>query len=256
MLPATQRARENEGRPHPTWEAAPVARRSWLVEAGESGRLARLFESSGTVALGWADVPGLEDLTGLDRDAVIDLLRGHRTVDAAHADATLLVRFRDDLRPGDLVVSVDTPARQLLVGEVTGAYEYRTDAPSDAHHHVRTVEWYGRYGRDDRTALSEEMARRTGLDAAVVELTPTDAWLALAARVRERPPLAAAAPRPAPARATRAAATKRAPRVAKPVVVPPPTHRLCPGCFSQKLLSQFRAGSEFCVVCREDRGDD
>ena len=237
-----------------------MARRCWLVRAGESGQFARAFESTGTVAVGGDDVPGLDDLTGLDREAIFDLIRPTSNADAAQGDTAKLLRFRDDVRTGDVVVTVDTPARQLIVGEITGGYEFRAEPPAAHHRHVHAVEWYGRYGREDRTILSEEMAKRTGLDSAVVELTPTDAWLAFAAGVRERPPLPAAPPRPATAAKARATktATKRAPRAAAKAepVVPPPTHRLCPGCFSQKLLSQFRPGSEICVVCREDNGED
>lgn len=203
-----------------------MARRCWYVKAGENGRLARAFEASATVALA-------------DGDERLD-------------------RFRDDVRVGDLAVIADWPSRQLLVGEVTGDLEDRTDDAGRLHH-VRTVEWYNRYGQGDRTILSEPMARLIVDTSSLVELSPVDAWLKFADGVRERPPLPAAPPQAAP---PPAAPKARAPRASKPKAPPEPkpappiTHITCPGCGMQKLKSQFRAGSPHCIDCRERHGED
>ena len=231
-----------------------MARRCWLVRADQGDALAGVFESTGTVALGGA--PGPADLTGLGHDEIVELIRPTQgRDDEAAADAGRLVKFRDDMRHGDIVVTVDGDARQLLIGEVTGDYEYRADQPTGDRHHVRAVEWYGRYGRDDRGLLSEEMAKRTGLEAALVELTPTEAWLKLAGGVRERPALARARslPRAAPKAAARPRPSRAAVAPPKPV---PPAHRVCPECKYQKAHSQFRAGSDHCVDCRDKLGED
>lgn len=196
------------------------------MKAGENGRLARAFEASSTVAF-----PG---------------------------DDARLGRFRDDIRFGDLVVTVDVPSRQLIIGEITGDLEERADAAGHATN-VRTVEWYGRYGQSDRSILSEPMARLLVDASALVELSPTDAWLKFADGVRERPPLPPAPPQAGPPPAAPKARTPRAtkPKAApEPKPAPPPTHVLCPGCGMQKIKSQFRAGTPHCIDCRERFGED
>jgi hypothetical protein len=253
-------------RPPAACKAGGVARRCWLVRAGDDGRLARVFESSGTVALGAPARPGPGDVTGLTRDQVIDGLRPGRTPDDAYAEAGLLLLFRDQVRVGDLVVTVDAPLRQLIVGEIRGDYEHHPHE-SGGGSHARAVEWYGRYGRDDRSALSTAMESQTQLPTALLELTPTSAWLSFGDTVRERPPLPAAPPRPiaagAPARSglgSRGGGTSR-PRTPKPAPPPKPrpatpAYRRCPECQMQKAPAQFRAGSEHCVDCRERLGED
>jgi len=200
-----------------------------MVQAGERGRVIRLFEASGTVAIG-----GGADAAGEDKQAA----------------------FQDLVRPGDIVVTSDGPTSQLLIGEVTGQCEEREDKLTGRPQQVRPVEWYGRYGRDDRTILSPSMEAATRLPHSLLELTPPEAWLAFAAHVRERPPLAAAEPRPMKAAtATKAPRASRAAAKVVPKVVAP-THRKCPSCQMQKMFSQFRAGSEHCVDCRERLGED
>ena len=237
-----------------------MARRCWLVQAGERAGRVRLFESSGTVVLGLDD-GGLGDLTGLDLATVEQHVDGD-VRDTGTSIASSLLGFRDHVRPGDVVVTVDRPGRQLLVGEVIGDYEHR-EGPTGSDH-VRPVEWYGRYGIDDRSILSAGLAAATQLDKGVHELTPTNAWMSFVAAMRERPPLAAAGRvgslpppstrPPAASRPRRASASKpAAPVKAKP---PAPVHRGCPGCQMQKIPAQFRAGSEHCVDCRERLGED
>jgi hypothetical protein len=236
-----------------------MARRCWLVQAGERAGRARLFESSGTVALGVND-GGVGDLAGLDAATVQQQLeRDGRDTDSSSVASSLL-NFRDHVRPGDVVVTVDRPARQLLVGEVIGDYEHRV-GPTGAEH-VRAVEWYGRYGLDDRSILSAGLAAATQLDKSVHELTPANAWMSFVAAMRERPPLAAVV-RVASASATQSSAASRprratASRAAAPVKAKPqpPVFRRCPGCQMQKSPAQFRAGSENCVDCRERLGED
>ncbi len=225
----------------------------------------RSFESTGTVALAWVAAPGLQDAGGLDRAAIIASLRpvGAAAVAAAEAFADDLIGFRDEMRTGDIVVTVDAESHQLLVGETTGGYEHRVDDGTGRHHHIRPVEWYGRYQRDDRTNLTVEMEALTHVGARFMALVPVEAWTSFAAGVRERPPVPAVPRVVAPPKIVKpapkpkiTAAEKRAAAAAlaaKPVV---PTHRRCPLCQMQLALSQFRAGSDYCVDCRERRGED
>lgn len=211
-----------------------------MIQAGERGRGTRLFEASNTITVPAG--PG--------------------------GDAEGLTLFRDHVRPGDLVVTADGPLGQLVIGEVIGDADETADAPAGPQS-VRPVEWWGRYGRSDRSILSPSLEAATRLEHLVHELTPSDAWLAFAARVRERPPVAAVDPPPAKV-ATAAAAVKaakepraprapRAPRVPKAAPAPKPlpqVYRKCPECMMQKVPAQFRAGSEHCIDCRERLGED
>lgn len=250
-----------------------MERSCWLIRAGEESRLAPTFDVAATVVVGWGDIPGLGDLTGLSRDAVVAVLEREP---ASDADAGELLVFRDDVKTGDAVVAFGTPELDLLVGEVTGEYEYRAQPSDGDYAHVRTVRWYARTGRDGLPgAMDEPPADRQSIRP----LTPSAEWLVLtdSLRATDAPPVKAPT-KTAVAKA--AAATKAAARKAAAAVPKPPAKlrsrgpvasvgggvrpkgdspvpaTLCQGCGLQKAKSQFRAGSPWCVDCRDRRGED
>ena len=90
---------------------SPVA---WLVRAGERSRHAGRFAAASVIAIGWPNVDGLGDLRGVEIITIVDLLRA-ATVFSPGADAAELLAFRDDIRIGDVVITPDSPARDVLV---------------------------------------------------------------------------------------------------------------------------------------------
>jgi predicted Mrr-cat superfamily restriction endonuclease len=130
----------------------------WLVRAGEQSRYAKAFEDNLILAIGWPRVPGLQDLSGLDRSDVVGLLISAPHIGTPVADANELLAFRDTIEVGDLIVTPDTPRREVLLGEVTGPYTYRDPSPAIDYRHVREMRWLGRW---DRHLLPEDLNRDT-----------------------------------------------------------------------------------------------
>jgi restriction system protein len=63
--------------------------------------------------------------------------------------AARLLDFATKMRKGDFVVTSDRQRRQLVVGRVSGPYEWREDSPIPGMRHLRPVEWLGRIDWDD-----------------------------------------------------------------------------------------------------------
>jgi predicted Mrr-cat superfamily restriction endonuclease len=208
----------------------------WLVRAGDASRLARDFEARSSIALGWNDVPGLGDLNGVADKEIRGLIsaRGSSAAVAA-ADTSELVAFRDAVQVGDLVVTPDTPARQLLIGEVTGEYTFSESEPVGDFHHTRLVKWFGRMPRE---TLPAELERDTRFRRTLRQLVDhNDEWNALAERARAGEVV------PAP----RGAGGSRGRKDATPE---PPPQRLCDGCGYTWEPAMFVPGSDLCRDCR------
>jgi restriction system protein len=225
----------------------------WIIRAGPSGRLAEPFVEHDVVALGWVDVVG--DLRRYDRYALTEALEdvGVPTPDQ---DAEELLNFRDQVTGGDLVVVPDTAAREVVVGRVTGPYDFREDSPvvdeeEGPYPHLRTVEWWGRGGRDD---LPEHLRKELNGRRTLHRLPSARAWTEVAEQLRAAPrsardpkPARAAGPRSSSPR-PRAAARPAAPRTSPP----PASKTLCEVCGISKPSSQFAKGSTMCNDCRAD----
>ena len=96
----------------------------WLIRAGRGGRHARACRDHGVIALGW---PCVGDVRQADIDP--------EDVPAA------IRKFVDDVAPGDLVVTPDSPSREVMVGEVAGHYRWDAESPIPEHRHLRPVRW-------------------------------------------------------------------------------------------------------------------
>lgn len=151
----------------------------WLVRAGRGAQHLQRFVGGGFVSISWATIPHLGDLRDHDDDEILGLLRAAGRGQPA-ADLRELVGFRDGIEVGDVVVTVDTPARELVFGYVTGGYVYEAVPVVGDHRHLRSVRWVGRWPRellDESLAYTLRHYQRT-----VLELPHPDAWLALAER--------------------------------------------------------------------------
>ena len=214
----------------------------WLVRAGEGSRHAVRFATGGAIAVGWNNVPGLGDLRSHTQSEIAALLRAFgRKPAVAASEALELVTFRDDLQVSDVVVTPDAPVRQLLVGEITGEYQFLEAAPVGDYQHVRTVDWYGRCPRDGH---SEALDRETKYRRTLRRLDDHhDEWLGLAERMKAGDAL----PIRSPGRSHRPATTVGSAR--RPA--PPETEtRVCATCGMRVSAAQFVAGSDLCVDCR------
>ena len=149
----------------------------WLVRAGEQSRHVRDFARNGVIALGWPRVPGLGDLEGLDRDEIAGLIAVSGRTQTPAADAGELLAFRDTMGIGDIVVTPDSTTNEVLIGHVTGGYEYLDPSPAGDYRHVRSTTWLGRWPRQEipKELLVELRYRRT-----IRQLTHQREWAAIA----------------------------------------------------------------------------
>lgn len=200
----------------------------WLVRAGEDSRHATRFAASSVIAVGWPNIDGLRDLRGLSGAEILRLLRLAPTVSSPEADAGELLAFRDEIEIGDIVVTPDATQRDVLVGEVTGDYQYLDPSPADDYRHVRTVTWFGRWDRD---LLPDHLRRETNYRRTLRRLTNRNEWMGFAESMRG----SARTPTAQPKTTRRAAGTSAQSR-----------ERLCPGCGLLKAQAQFLSD-----VCRD-----
>ncbi|KOT38093.1 hypothetical protein ADK41_16970 [Streptomyces caelestis] len=116
--------------------------RAWVVRAGENGERERAALEEGVLVVGW-DRLAMGDLAGA---ATRDDIRA--AVAAAYPDegpytignwTGQLHRFVHEIRSGDLVV-LPLKSSRVAIGQVTGGYEYRTEA-AEGMRHSRRVEW-------------------------------------------------------------------------------------------------------------------
>jgi predicted Mrr-cat superfamily restriction endonuclease len=136
----------------------------WLVRAGKAGAHARRCHDHGVIALGW---PCVGDVRDEDPDDVPRAVQ----------------RFAHDISEGDLVVTPDSPAGEVLIGEVTGDYRWVADSPVPDHRHLRPVEWIDEVPKE---ALPPRAQGTVNYYAATVLRLKDDHPLATFARDRQR----------------------------------------------------------------------
>jgi restriction system protein len=125
-------------------EETPPPPRVWVVRAGKGGRHAADFERLGIIAVGFAEAG---DVSGLEREELFEQVRAAVGSRAGNI-AGQMDRFARVMVPGDLVAVPDGGTRELLCGEITGPYEYRSEPPVAHFRNVRRVSWLGRRDRD------------------------------------------------------------------------------------------------------------
>ena len=109
---------------------------AWLIRAGKAGAHARRCRDHGVIALGW---PCVGDVREEDPDDVPSAVR----------------RFAHDVRPGDLVVTPDSPSGEVLVGEVTGDYRWDPATPIPEFRHLRPVRWVDEVPKEELPARAQ-----------------------------------------------------------------------------------------------------
>lgn len=95
----------------------------------------------GFVSIGWDPLGDLRTL-GTSREelkASLAAVYPDRKPLAIAGWAGTLLRFRDEMQVGDIVVAPYKPDSTINIGIISGGYEYVSDAPT--HRHRRRVEW-------------------------------------------------------------------------------------------------------------------
>lgn len=97
--------------------------------------------TDGFVSVGWGPVPDLDGL-GVTREEIkasLATIYPDRSAATIAAWAGILLRFRDEIQIGDVIVAPYKPDRTVNVGIITSGYYY--DAAAPEHRHRRRVEW-------------------------------------------------------------------------------------------------------------------
>ncbi|MHB8719403.1 MAG: winged helix-turn-helix domain-containing protein [Candidatus Dormibacteria bacterium] len=132
--------------PAERFEAQPAA---WMVRAGESGAYASTFVERSRIMVGWGAVGDVSQLSREDLLALIDeTWPTYRHTQRGQVANTLL-RFVSDMRTGDVVVTPEPSTRTLLLGEITGPYEFTSPPVVEDCAHTRPVRWIARISRDE-----------------------------------------------------------------------------------------------------------
>ena len=228
------------------------SRRAWLNRAGSGAEHVDAYVRRGVITIGWSRIRGLDDLRELASEQIEDLIVASGVRKFPGLDADELLGFRDGMQVGDVVVTPDPKRKAVLLGDVTGDYEFHAEPVVDDHRHARSVRWIGRWPRYDL----EPPLRKTLDDyqRTVLKLPNQDDWLAVADTIRAGGGMPIAQ---RPARQTRATASPRTPRAARTpkaprpaaarVVATPP--RTCPRCQLVLAPHMFDEGSDTCRDC-------
>ena len=124
-----------------------------MVRAGRNGVYADQFEE-GFVAIGW---PQLGNYAGLDpdklREKFIDVYGNQKPAKTNNAIAMLL-KFRDQIRKGDYIVTYNPATRYYSIGLDSGQCVFDSSV-IEALPNVRKVEWQGKISRDSVSQKSK-----------------------------------------------------------------------------------------------------
>lgn len=126
----------------------------WMVRAASGGRLADEFKDKGIVAIGWEDVGDLSRYG--DKAAILEAVKTawpEWAEGKCQSSASQLIRFRDQIKVGDRVISYDSSRRTYLVGTISGPYKHLPDVlgPFENTH---SVKWEGEVERDVLSSLT------------------------------------------------------------------------------------------------------
>ncbi len=114
----------------------------WVVRAGVRGSRVHDFEAKGVAAIAFDDNAG--DPSDTPREAY---LGSAKAAGSSPSGAGQVWRFANEISVGDIVVVPLGESRELLFGEVAGAYRHDPSVV-DGFPHVRDVKWGTKTSRD------------------------------------------------------------------------------------------------------------
>jgi len=120
---------------------------NWMVRAGRGGIYSEDFEK-GYVAIGWSALGDLSLYATQDslRESYITKYGNDKPAKTSNAVAMIL-KFRDQIKAGDYLLSYNPETREYLVGKDKGQYSYQPDLIGD-YANLRTVDWLDKVSRD------------------------------------------------------------------------------------------------------------
>ncbi len=212
----------------------------WVIRGGEQDERIVRFVENGVIGVDYPEVPDAEILT---RSEIRRFLVGERTTAQLDADEAILSAFVREIQVGESVLLPDLSRGEVVVGSVTGRYEFDGDA-TDGVHHRRSVDWLARHPIDDLPAA----VRATARPKAALQQHRDAEWSGYLAQIRDgsigrdpgdRPVRVVPVPR------ARTPRTPAVPKVKKPVL----QMRTCASCFLQTHPDRMQG--DYCLDCAE-----
>jgi predicted Mrr-cat superfamily restriction endonuclease len=213
----------------------------WVIRGGDQDELVGPFVDEGVIGLRYPQVPDAEILT---HSEIRSHLTGDHTTAQLDALVDVLTAFVRQLDVGNSILLTDASRDEVVVGTVTGRYEYRGDG-ADGAQHLRTVDWLTRHPISDLPSAVQGTVRHK----LALHQDRSAEWAAYLAQVKDgtigrhpadRPVRAVATPRKRTASERKAPA---APRIKKPVVA----QQTCQSCFLQTHPDRIHDG--ICEDC-------
>jgi restriction system protein len=126
---------------------------NWMVRAGRGGIYSEDFEK-GLVGIGWRQLGDLHHYSSESslREKYNEIYGNDKPARSANAVAMIL-KFRDQIKEGDYLVSYNPETRNYLIGRSKGDYRFDPDIIGD-YPHLRSVDWLGKVSRDALTQKS------------------------------------------------------------------------------------------------------
>ncbi len=131
----------------------------WVVRAGRDSEIIEQVEEHQVIAIGWLQMQDMSDLKTLDdfKKRYAERYPDRTTARVIGKQARQAHRFVREIEVGDTVLTPNSPAREVLIGEVAGEYRYNPDL-IDGYPQVRKMVWKMRVSRDD---MSNRMRKAT-----------------------------------------------------------------------------------------------
>lgn len=112
----------------------------WVVRAGKHGEQEQEVSNEGIISIGWRDLP---DLSKIQEQSQLKIVYAENYPD--EKKKTMANRsgqvwsFLNKIKIGDLVGIPLKTQSSIMIGEVTGNYQYKKDSPNTIHR--RTINW-------------------------------------------------------------------------------------------------------------------
>ena len=127
----------------------------------QAGVIAVRYPSVGDATV-WSDAQIEQALIDIGRGAAVGQLRAR------------IQAFANEVAVGDLIVSPNTPDREVWFARITGRYQRSRNPPIEGYFHWREVQWLGAIDRD--TSLPHDRLRDIDQQPTIYELRDADYW--------------------------------------------------------------------------------
>jgi 5-methylcytosine-specific restriction endonuclease McrBC GTP-binding regulatory subunit McrB len=138
-------------------------------------RAADLFYQEGVVAVGWTE---FGDITNLTKEQIMEISqkKWRRTETESLTDAVQLIRFRDEIQKGDIIIAYRKNNIVAMIGEVVGDYYFDDkNVVGDPDGEVgyanqRKVKWWKEPRNFDRSHLPAPLNEKVALPGTILTI--------------------------------------------------------------------------------------